>query len=70
MHLWRKLSFLRNSKTSIHLVEFIDETSSHEFQVDSKETVGKYDMIIGSDIMEEMGIYLLYSEHCIVRDSA
>ena len=51
----------------IWLVEFGDETSSHEFQMDSQETGGKYDMIIGLDIMAEMGIDLLYSEHCIVR---
>ena len=40
----------------IHLVEFGEETSSHVFQVDSKETGGKYDMIIGSNIMMDLGI--------------
>lgn len=25
-------------------------------------------MIIGSDIMTQMGINILYSDHCIVRD--
>jgi len=36
--------------------------------VDAQETGGKYDMIIESVIMEEQGIDILYSDHCIVRD--
>ena len=36
--------------------------------MDAQETGGKCDMIIGSDIMEEQGIEILYSHHCIVRD--
>ena len=52
----------------IRLVKFGEETSCHDFQVDTQETVGKNDMIIGSDIMEEQGIDILYSDHCIVRD--
>ena len=35
--------------------------------MDSQETGGKFDMIIGSDIMAEMGIDLLYSKNCLVR---
>ena len=50
------------------LVELGEETLSHEFQVDAQETRGKYNMIIGSDIMEEQEIDILYSDHCIVRD--
>ena len=52
----------------IQMVEFNNEVSSHEFQVDAQETGGKYDMIIGLDIMEEQGVGILYSDHCIVRD--
>lgn len=36
--------------------------------MDAQETGGKYDMIIESVIMEEQGIDILYSDHCIVRD--
>ena len=53
----------------LHFQEFGDEVSSHEFRVDSQEMEGKYDMIIGSDITEEQGIDILYSNHCIVQDS-
>ena len=42
------------ARLPIRLVEFGDETSTHKFQVDAQETGGKYDMIIGSDIMEDM----------------
>ena len=35
----------------------------------NQETGGKYNMIIGSDIIEELGINILYSDHCIIRDS-
>ena len=50
------------------LVEFGNEVSSHEFQVNSQETGGKYNMIIGSDIIEELGIDILYSEYIMSRD--
>ena len=53
----------------IRMVEFGEEISSHESQVDAQETGGKYNMIIGADIMEEQGIDILYSDHYIVRDS-
>ena len=56
------------ARLPIRLVEFGDETSTHEFQVDAQETGGKYDMIIGSDIMEEMAIDIVYSDHCIERN--
>ena len=53
----------------ISLVEFREEASYRDFQVDAQETGGKYEMIIGSDIMEEQSTDILYSDHCIVRDS-
>ena len=53
----------------IWLVEFGNVTSSYEFKVDAQGTGGKYNMIIGSDITEEPGIVILYSDHCIVRDN-
>ena len=36
--------------------------------MDAHETGEKSDMIIGSDIMEEQGIDIIYSNHCIVSD--
>lgn len=52
----------------MQMVEFGEEVSSHELQVNSQEIGGKYDMIIRSDIMTEMGVDLLYSDHYIKRD--
>ena len=63
-----KFESTKTATLPLRLVEFGEETFSHEFQVDFQETGGKYDMIIGSDIMEEQGIDILYSEHCIIRD--
>lgn len=50
------------------MVEFGDEYSFLEFQVDAQETEGKNDMIIGYDIVSEIGIAILYSNHCMARD--
>ena len=56
------------TRLQIRLVEFGEEPSSHDFQVNAQETGRKYNMIIGSNIMENMGINILYSDHCIIRD--
>ena len=37
--------------------------------MDAQETGGKYNTIVGSNIMEEQGIDIFYSDHFIVRDS-
>ena len=68
-YIWRGICLNRNSKASNCLVEFGEETSSHEFKVDAQEIEGKYNMIIESNIIEEIGINILYSDHCIIRDS-
>ena len=36
--------------------------------MDAQEIGGKYDMIIGSEIMEKLGIRILCSDHYIIRD--
>ena len=64
----RKFVSTKTARLLIRLIKFGEETSSHDFQVDAQEIGGKYDMIIGSDIMEDMGINILYSDHYIIRD--
>ena len=66
--LWRDFVSIATVRLPIWLVEFGEETFSREFQMD-QEIGGKYDMIIGSDIMTEMGINLLCRKHCIEQDS-
>lgn len=39
------------------------------FQIDTQEMGGKYDMIIGSTIVEEMEINFFNGKHCIKQDS-
>ena len=63
-----KFDSTKTVRLLIRLVQFREETSSHNFQVDAQETGGKYNMMIGSDIMEDMGINILYSDHYIIRD--